>query len=775
MSPTMAHSIVLTQTNDDSSFHIPFTDAGMRAYDQYMTRGDSRDLEACIEPWRVAMELLPDEAPEKANVLGLLGAALHQRSMLTGSSSDSEEGITFEQISNALTPDDSPDKPSRLGNLGTSFFNRFQREEKIDDLEEAVTLLTSATDLMPSHHHCKPAFLNNLGCCLHEQFVRTGNIREVEAAIAFGEQAVQLTPDNHPGKPLWLENLASSFAARFGSIGDLEDLEKSIALNTRSIALAPDGHPHKPSWLNNLAASLIARNQRLGNVEDIEKAILLASQAVEKTPDSHRNKMIYLGTLGNSLEVKHIAQVGKGTEDLRRAIHIARRAIELTSDDTSRKADFFDSLGRRLQKLYNETQNLDDLDDAIKAHTSCVELMPQSISAKLYNLSEPLRVRFHRTNNTEDLEEAIKHSSRAIELLPANHPHRTALLRRLGGLFRTRMISSQGQNVEEDLARALNALSGALQHSSGDPMERLQSGREYIDLLSIAQPHMTVLPQLTVLQAHEHLLHLIPRIVWLGNTVDRRYEELVKVGTIASRAAADAIAAGEYSQALEWLESGRAVVWSQVLQLNTPLLSLQQSHPTLASHLRQVSRALQQSANAHLDPISLVLDRGRPRTSLENEAKSSHSIAVEYQKLIDQIRGLQGFEDFLRPKKLAQLKGACASSHIVVINMHESRCDALVLSQHGGLKHIPLPTFPHDLAKRLHNQLWSVLDFNGLVGRFRDGLCHDCESEGDERGVRRHGGQHDPMYGILNTLWSAVVKPVIDFIRTLVSSILWIE
>jgi len=63
------------------------------------------------------------------------------------------------------------------------------------------------------------------------------------------------------------------------------------------------------------------------------------------------------------------------------------------------------------------------------------------------------------------------------------------------------------------------------------------------------------------LDAYSALVSLIPRIVWLGRTVDQRYQDVSSIGTAVTEATAAAISLGELNLALEWLEQGRSIVW----------------------------------------------------------------------------------------------------------------------------------------------------------------------------------------------------------------------
>ena len=76
----------------------------------------------------------------------------------------------------------------------------------------------------------------------------------------------------------------------------------------------------------------------------------------------------------------------------------------------------------------------------------------------------------------------------------------------------------------------------------------------------------------------------------------------------------------------------------------------------------------------------------------EEVAQTHRRLAEEYERLLEHIRGLPDFSDFLLPPKSASLCNAAVSGPIVVVNTHEDRCDALILLPNSSqVSHVPLP------------------------------------------------------------------------------------
>ncbi|KAI0084270.1 CHAT domain-containing protein [Irpex rosettiformis] len=631
---------------------------------------------------------------------------------------------------------------------------------KLKDLESAIALYARAVGLTPDGHPDKPSWLINSGCSHLTRFLQLGKLEDLESAIALYARAVELTPDGHPDKPSWLINSGCSHLTRFLQLGKLEDLESAIALHARAVELTPDGHLNKSSHLNNSGNSHLTRFERLGLIEDLESAIKLFTRTAKLIPDGHPSKPGCLNNLANSLSGRYGRT--RDLEDLEEAIAHQSRAVDLTPDSHPEKPSRLNNLGTKLQTKFKQSGSLDDLDQAITHKTNAVSLAPEGHPDKprwMHNLSSSLCTRFNEAGNLPDLEEAIRCSTCSVELLPKNHADRALMLRLLGILFDTRLHSPHAQ--ADDATHAMEAFLGAMQHPNSHPLVRLRACYQYTTLFS-EFPHLfTTPPRLALLDAYKYALVLVPRCIWMGNNVRGRYasKELPVIGEMVNNAVTAAISAGEYGLALEWLETGQAVVWSQILQLRTPLDDLRQHHSQLADDLYYVSQALQHAASSPSSSLPSSAEAYKAQPSLEGQAQSSHIYALEYEKLITQIRELDGFKDFLLPKTLSQLTGACASGPVVVLNLHNTRCDALVLSHPDHITLVPLPKFSLTHAVKLLGDLWYILDTRNLRGRFRDSEWHDDNRGQDKLG---DGGRHDTMFRVLGDLWNFVVKPILD-------------
>ncbi|KAI0088779.1 CHAT domain-containing protein [Irpex rosettiformis] len=781
---------------------------GSAQKDRFQRFGDTKDLEMAVSNLRRAVDLTPHGDPGRLSRLNNYSISLHTLFRRLGNLADLDASIAGMKEVVRLTPDGDPEKPSRLSNLGLAQRARSGRIGTLDDLKESVVNLTHAANLTPDTDPDKPSILNNLSIALQTNFERFGALEDADGAISAMQKAVELTPDHHPTKPALSSNLAVVLKARFARLGTIDDLQEAITAMKRGVDTTPDGHPDKPTWLSNLGDALRAKYNHLGALEDLETAISYQNKAVKLLPRGNAEEHGRLATLGLMYYARFLRLHVQ--RDLDMAIEIFERAVSLTPDGHPEKPSRFGNLGIAQYARFERLGTIEDLEKAITHHSETVRLVPDGHQdrpahlnnhgiallarfqrtgiladlekaaaslalavkltsdgdpekpSRLNNLAITHRERYRRLEKREDIDASISVLHRAIELTPEEHPMRVMLLANTGKIYFTRLSSPYSK--PHDSVVAINFLSSALTAKSGNPFIKLEVGRILIRILSTPG-----LPQTTTavtLELYQLVLDLVPEIVWLGHDVNQRYKELTNLGTLANHAAAAAIAAGQYARAIGWLESGRSIVWSQILRLRSPLDDLRNRHPKLAVRLDRVTQALRQGTSAGAVDGVLHESQATP----DSNPQSQYSIAIEYDNLIAEIRGLRGFEDFMRPKPFSQLTSVSSSGHVVVVNIDESRCDALILHGAGDVVHVPLSSFSFERAEALRKMLREMLGTLHLLERRRD-MPGDIElEEKEERGGRTGRYDKTAMYDVLAELWRDMVKPVLDEIIKLASS-----
>ncbi|KAF8433240.1 CHAT domain-containing protein [Boletus edulis BED1] len=703
--------------------------------------GELRDLEDAISTHRDAVHLTPDGHPDKPGRLNNLGLSFITRFEHLGELRDLEDAISTHRDAVHLTPDGHPDKPGRLNNLGNSFRARFERLGELRDLEDAISTHRDGVHLTPDGHPDKPGHMNNLGNSFTARFLRLGELRDLEDAISTHRDAVHLTPDSHPNKPGRMNNLGNSFRARFERIGELRDLEDAISTHRDAVRLTPDGHPDKPTCLNNLGLSFITRFKRLGELRDLEDAISTHRDAVHLTPDGHPDKPGFLSNLGNSF-ITRFLRLGE-LRDLEDAISTHRDGVHLTPDGHPDKLCYLNNLGNSFITRFERIGELRDLEDAISTHRDAVHLTPDGHPDKLRylnNLGLSFITRFLRLGELRDLEDAISTHRDAVHLTPDGHPDKPGFLNNLGDSFRARFLRL---GELRDLEAAISLYSHAASVSIGPISDRFSASRNWI--LCARRIHHP-----SLLRAYSIAINLLPQLAWIGLSLTHRYAELRR-GVDVREAAAAALDSGFPELAVEWLEQGRSIVWGELLQLRGSYEQLSSAHPDHAHRLRELSAALDDAGATREKPLSTFSESTddpihRATQTLQQVVDTHRTLAIERDKLLQDIRRLPDFNRFLLPKDFSQLRASAHSGPVVVLNAAERRCDALiVLANVDHVIHVPLPNFTFQRS----------IDLQGILKSFL--RCTLVERTGQvERWDR---GTWETF---LSPLWKCVVEPVMD-------------
>ncbi|VDC06483.1 unnamed protein product [Peniophora sp. CBMAI 1063] len=730
----------------------PLGELGHCLHLYYEARGNVHDLQRAIAAEQSALQLVPDGHPGRALRLNNLSTSFRKRFESLGTVEDLESAIEMQQHAVELTPDDHPDLSAYLDNLGGLLWLHFQHFGKLEDLESAIASHQRATGLTPDDHLRKATRLHNLAASLRRRFERLDDPADLERAITIQRCAVKLTPDDHPNLPVHLDTLGSLHHLRFLRFGKLEDLESAIASHQRATELTPDDHPDKASRLHNLALSLRSRFQRLDDPADLERAITIQHRAIELTPDAHPDLPKHLDNLGGLQEIR-FQRFGK-LENLESAIASQQRATELTPDNHLDKATRLHHLALSLRSRFGRLDDPADLERAITIQRHAVDLTPDGhpgLPRRLDNFGSLQWASFRHFGKLEDLEGAIVDQRRAVNLTVDNLPDKAMRLHNLAFIL---MIGFRRERTIERFNEALSYYIAAFSQTLASPAGRLRIATQTIKFLN-ETPEFSTAEML--LSAHSHVLDVLSEVVWLGHTMERRLEESQKLGQLVSSAVGTAIGVDALEQAVEWLDAGRGLIWTQTMSLRSPLHELEQLRPDLAHALEDVHVQLQSSICASDDDDAVLdLHDGSLTGIGRTRADRQRGLAIKHGKLLSDIREVEGFDSFMLPKKLPALLPSSTrfSGIIIFINIDHVRCDALALSADGAVKVVPLPKLSLEKATDLRVQWLSYLDLSNARerGTLRDQSTLEHDGTGRTASARR----------ILGRIWRWIVLPVLQ-------------
>jgi tetratricopeptide (TPR) repeat protein len=300
-----------------------------------------------------------------------------------------------------------------------------------------------------------------------------------------------------------------------------------------------------------------------------------------------------------------------------------------------------------------------------------------------------------------DLDAAITYGTEAVDTTTADHHDRATYLLNLGLAYKARIERNRAQ---EDLHAAIRHWRAAAASRTAAPRTRMAAAREWGAAAAATDDAAAAVDGFST------AVRLLPILAWRGLDRALREEHLGDVAGLASDAAAWAIEAGQPEQAVELLEVGRSVLWSQLLQTRTALTQLREQHPHLASRLDELGAALDQREYGPRTFEPITGDAARPSgENPETAAVARRRLAEEWDQLVGRVRSLDGFASFLAPTPFQELRRAGANGPAVLVSVSGHRCDALVVTGHG-VEVRPLPDLNKEECLRRANDLLRVLD-----------------------------------------------------------------
>ncbi|KAH9055396.1 CHAT domain-containing protein [Lactarius vividus] len=209
-------------------------------------------------------------------------------------------------------------------------------------------------------------------------------------------------------------------------------------------------------------------------------------------------------------------------------------------------------------------------------------------------------------------------------------------------------------------------------------------------------------------------MSLVQKTLSFAPTVSIQHARLVAMGKLCQNMpleyASFQIELGRFEEAIETLEQGRALLWSEMRGLRTPMAQLIEEDSSLAKRFAEVNRELE------VLTIS-VTPSGKP----EKEDSISQGrdwtdpfgrLVVKWQKLVEerdalisQIQGRPGSERFLKAPSFTTLRSAASRGPVILINHCKWHSDILVLAHNSLPCFIPTTHDFYDRGKKLRDML----------------------------------------------------------------------
>ena len=182
---------------------------------------------------------------------------------------------------------------------------------------------------------------------------------------------------------------------------------------------------------------------------------------------------------------------------------------------------------------------------------------------------------------------------------------------------------------------------------------------------------------------------------------------------------------GQLTQAIETLERGRGLLWSEMRGLRVSIDRLCAVNLPLAEKFTAVNRDLE-TLTASGSPVVWMQD-GQPGGG-EGMAPfgllvvKQRKLVEERERLISQIRAQPGFESFLILPSFNTLRSAAAGGPVILIIHSRWRSDIIILLHNSPSSLIPTSDDFYDRAKGLHEKLLAARNTGLDSGEYEDTL-----------------------------------------------------
>jgi hypothetical protein len=300
-----------------------------------------------------------------------------------------------------------------------------------------------------------------------------------------------------------------------------------------------------------------------------------------------------------------------------------------------------------------------------------------------------------------DLKEAIILARQALDLCPPGHPGRSRSLRKLAHCLRVRFTQSNELKDREDLFSLYTELSNISQTLS---LDDLSAAKQWItDAEDFRHP--------TVLLAYQTSLRLlVQHLATLPSLPNNLHIFKDLASSLAIDSFSACLRAHRAKTAVELLEQGRGVFWTQIARLRSPLedvIASGQEGQSLADEFTRLSSEIHHTIHSQ-GP---------------DQYTKLCVLNVDLQPAITHIRKLPGLARFLLPSSFSELQHAASGGPVVIVNANKYTCDALVVFFDRDPVHIPLKITKsrvQDLSSELRSLTLraKIMDVKNDLGRF---------------------------------------------------------
>ncbi|MFI5915798.1 hypothetical protein [Dactylosporangium sp. NPDC051541] len=513
---------------------------GNALVERFRRAGAGADVEEALLALRAVAALLSADDPRLLSVRNSAAVALRARYDRSGVPADLAAAHDLLQDIEEL-PGDPRSRTNAWNTRGTNGIARFEAYGRLPDLDTAIKDLQKARGYAREAGSL-PDVLMNLGNAHLVRFEHLDDETDLAAAVDALTEAERLAPSADR-----LSNLALALSARFEHAGDRTDLDAAVALGQRAVEVS-DGHVERAAMLGNLGNLLAVRADHSATMLDLDAARVVLEEAARTVPGSHPDAARHRNNLGLAWRARFERTGEPG--DLDAALREHEAAVATVRPGSPERSGYVSNLGVARLARYTADGDPADLDAAVAAFEAGLAALPDGARDTLSmsgNLGTALTERARRTAGVADRDRAVdllrQASAGGPDQARASFYLATALLgpHKPGpGYFEAMSALARAAgagSAAPSLRLAAASTAGHAARAAGDPSVAVDAFRVALSLLPLLSGRR--------LRRADQEFHLAER------------------AGLAGAAAEASIRADRPADAVELLEQGRAVLWSQ--------------------------------------------------------------------------------------------------------------------------------------------------------------------------------------------------------------------
>jgi len=589
-----------------------------------------------------------------------------------------------------------------FGALGDAITTAPLRDRPIQLLNQAIECLRDAVKVCQRPPVAPGSYdvLFALAYALYTRYKETHTIDDYEDAKALLERILD---HNHPGESLdSVQHKASALSAMFALarssfFANPGYSEESISLQRAFLGSLDSSFIDQGLryWVSQtLAGQATKRSTDYGLAESLKEANFHTSQVVDLVSSPSVSDFRELAVESDIFRETY------STMAIEQQIQHLKQLLSNTPPGTTDHEQYLRELAIWYKTKFSRTNNTPDVEEAIKYYRWHLDTIHSGdLRSVLFHadLLNTIDLAFKHTNEPKYLDESIDLSRDILKMKCTGDIQYNVTAQLLASL----LARSQLPGQRGDMNEVIQLIPSAVNNPHAREPGRFQFACAWAGLARLEQHP-------SVLTAYNTAMSLIQRTLSFAPTVSIQHTRLVAMGEIFQTMPLDyasyQIDSGRFEEAVETLEQGRTLLWSQMRGFRTSMVQLISEDPLLAKRFAEINQELEALTTS-------VTPSGKPE--IEGDGTDPFGqLVVKQQKLLKerdvlilQIQCQPGLEGFLKTPSFTALHSAASHGPVILINHCKWRSDILILSRNSRPCSISTTNDFYTRANKLRDEL----------------------------------------------------------------------